>query len=155
MKNSIALILILLSTITFSQNCKYKTNDVDKFTGKLTKLTKPEELFETNQIVGFISIQKIDNEYSLIFVCDGSFNVRRTIKSGSKMLLLLENSKIITLEENNGSFPIKESDLMELMKSKVQSQRFTLDSKDGDLQKDVEIKKGDAIRFMNLIKCVL
>lgn len=44
---------------------------------------------------------------------------------------------------------------MELMKSKAQSQRFTFEIKDGGLQKDVEIEKGDTIRFINLIKTLV
>ena len=40
------LIFFFLNIITISglnaQNCKYKTNDLDKFTKKYTKITKPE-----------------------------------------------------------------------------------------------------------------
>lgn len=155
MKTIITTILLILSTLSFSQNCKYKINDVDKFTGKITKLTKAEKIFENSAIMVHVSVQKIDNNYSLILVCEGSFYVLRTIKPNSELLFLLENSKIITLKEKDGVFPIKSDELKELMKSKSKTLRFTLETKEGALQKEGEIKNGDAIRFTNLIKCIL
>lgn len=142
-------------TVSFSQNCKFEKNDIDKFTGKMTKLTEKSHFFENTQVVGYMSIQKIDNNFSFILICDGSFMVRRTIKPESEIFFLLENGEKVILKEKNGVFPVTASELSELMKSKTKSFRFTLDAKNGDLQKDLEIKKGDSIRLTNLIKCVM
>lgn len=156
MKRKLITLLLLMAGLTaVSQNCKYEINDIDKFTGKMTKLTKKTHLFENSQVVGYVNLQKIENDYSLILECDGSFLVKRTIKPGSDLYFLLEDGKKIILKERGGIFPIKIEDLTTLMKTKTVSVRFTLDTKEGDLQKDMDVKKGDSIRLTNLVKCIL
>ena len=41
-----------------AQNCKYKINEIDKFTNKYTKLTKPEKVIGTFYTTGEFSVKK-------------------------------------------------------------------------------------------------
>lgn len=157
MKKLLTVLLLSMTIISVSQNCKYEKNDIDKFTGKMTKLTNDIKFFESSKSVGFIRIQKEDTKFQIIFVCDGSFNVRKSIKDGSELSFLLENNKAIILKKSDGNvYSISQTDLMELMQNKTKSCRFEYESKKGEkVVEDVDIKKGKAVELTDLIKCVL
>ena len=64
----ITLLLIFASlSIVKAQNCKYKTNEIDKFTNKYTKLTKSEKVIGTFYTTGEFSVKKVDTSYFFIF----------------------------------------------------------------------------------------
>lgn len=50
-----------------AQNCKYKINEIDKFTNKYTKWTKAEKVIATFYTSGEFSVKKIDTSYFFIF----------------------------------------------------------------------------------------
>ena len=62
--NIVAIILICFSMqFANAQNCKYKTNEIDKFTNKYTKLTKSEKVIGTFYTSGEFSVKKIDTSF--------------------------------------------------------------------------------------------
>lgn len=156
MKTILTLLLLLSSLVGVSQNCKYEKNDIDQFTGKMTKLTKPVVIFENSKSKGFVSIQKTDEKFAIIFVCDGNFNIRKEIKDGSTLSFLLETGKVITITKSTGSvYQISKTDILELMQNKTISCRVQYQKNNELVTEDIKVKKGDAARLTNLVKCVL
>ena len=69
MKSKFCTIILLLYSFTnaTAQNCKYKINEIGKFTNKYTKLTKSEKVIGTFYTSGDFSVKKIDTAYYFIF----------------------------------------------------------------------------------------
>ena len=174
-------ILILLSSFTINaQNCKYKTNEVDKFTGKFTKLTKPLKVISTFFTGGDFSVKKVDTSFFFIFDYTlssySNFNPY-SINSGAQLIFLLENGDIVTLktkdvikgikrtvigippvyvcELTNVSYPVSRADIDKFFHSKIKSIRFYRTEDNGkEDYVDNEIKNRKQDDIQELIKCV-
>jgi hypothetical protein len=177
-----ALLFVFISlTIVNAQNCKYKTNEIDKFTNKYTKLTKSEKVIGTFYTVGIFSVKKIDTSYFLIFEYDlSSFSNfdPYNIKKGADLIFLLENGETVTLNSaddikgtkkipfslppvyecflTNVSYPVTKNQIDLFLKLKIKSIRFYRTESNGKEDYiDNEIKKKNQDKIQNLIKCVL
>jgi len=95
------LIPILTSLVTINaQNCRYKTNEIDKFTNKYTKLTKSEKVIGTFFTSGEFSIKKIDTSYYFIFdylLSSYSDFEPYSIQKSAQLIFLLESGETVTL----------------------------------------------------------
>jgi len=140
----------------YSQNCKYAINDIDMFTGKMTKLTKEKKFIETFDSEGHIALQKADTTFTLILSYRTSFSKKATVKDGAELSFLLEDGKIITLIKASGNYSVSSGQLKTLMTNKTKTLRYYYTNQ-GDVYKfvDIEIKKSNAEALMDLIKCVL
>jgi len=169
---------ILFST---AQNCKYRINEIDKFTNKYTKLTKPEKVIATFNTAGDFSIKKIDTSFFFIFdyVLTSYSNFSPySIQKEAELIFLLENGDVLTLYSNddikgtkktvlglppvyecfmtNVSYPLTKIQIDLFFKSKVKSIRFYRTESNGKEDYiDNEIKKRNQDDIQNLVKCVL
>ena len=97
-------IYCLLSVNSFSQNCKYLKNEVDPFTNKLTKETKPSRILGSFYTAGTFRFIKIDTTITLIFdytLSSYSDFEPYKVKEGGKLIFLMENGEMITLKSIN------------------------------------------------------
>jgi hypothetical protein len=177
---TLLLLFTLVSKIN-AQNCNYKINELDKFTNKYTKLTKPEKVIGTFFTTGQFSVKKIDTSYFLIFdyVLSSYSNFEPySIKKSAQLLFLLENGETISLNSaddingtkkiaygippvyscllTNVSYPVTKNQIDLFFKSKVKSIRFYRTESNGkEDYLDNEIKKNNQDDIQNLIKCIL
>lgn len=163
-----------------AQNCKFKINETDKFTGKYTKLTKSEKVISTFFTTGKFSVKKIDDSYFFLFdyVLSSYSNFEPySIKKGAVLMFLLENGETVTLasaDDINGikkvvvgippvyecfltnvSYPVNKSQIDSFFKSKIKSIRFYRTESNGKedyIDNDISKKNQDNIQA--LIKCV-
>jgi len=164
-----------------AQKCDYKINEVDKFTGKYTKFTKPEKVIGTFFTAGDFSIKKVDTSFFFIF--DYVLSRYRdfapySINKGARLIFLLENGDIITINSEdeikgrkkvvyglppvyecyltNVSYPITKNQIDQFFKSRIKTIRFYRTEDNGKEDYiDNEIKKKNQDDIQNLIKCVL
>lgn len=147
---------LLLGANAFAQNCKYETNDIDKFTGKMTKITKKKKFIETFNSEGHIALQKADTTLTLILSYRTSFSKKVTVGEGAELSFLLEDGKIITLKKTTGKYATNSGQLKTLMSVKTKTLRYYFTDQGGNYKyEDIEIKKSNAEDFIDLIKCVL
>lgn len=161
--------------------CKYAINEIDKFTGKLTRITKTEKIFSTFFSVGEFKAIRIDTSFSFGFyygISSYSNFDPYSIKPGNKIVLLMENEKTITLTTldeikgvkkttiglppvyscylNNVSYSITKVEIDQLLQNKVKSIRFYCHLGDGkEYYIDNDIKERNRDDIQQLIKCVL
>lgn len=91
---------IVLFSYSYSQKCKYKVNDIDKFTNQYTKITKPEKVISTFYTKGDFSVKKVDTSFSFIFDYELSSYSNfdpYSIKKSASLIFLLENGEVVTL----------------------------------------------------------
>ena len=163
-----------------AQNCKYKTNEIDKFTNKYTKLTKSEKVIGTFYTSGEFSVKKIDTSIYFIFdyVLSSYSNFDPySIKKGASLIFLMENGETITLKSGddingtktvvgippvygcfltNVSYYVNKNQIDLFFKSKVKSIRFYRTESNGKEDYiDNEIKKRNQDDIQNLLKCIL
>lgn len=156
MKKLLLIITLISGINAYTQNCKYETNDIDKFTGKMTKITKKKKFIETFNSEGHVALQKADTTLTLILSYRTSFSKKVTVNEGAELSFLLEDGKIITLKKTSGNYATNSSQLKTLMAIKTKTLRYYFTDQGGDYKyEDIEIKKSNAEDFMNLIKCVL
>jgi hypothetical protein len=183
MKSKIIILLIvsaIFSSFT-AQNCKYKINEIDKFTNKYTKLTYPERVIHTFATNGLFSVKKIDSSYFFIFdYYLGSYSNFEpySVKKSAQLIFLLESGETITINSaddingtkkiaiglppvyfcylTNVSYPVTKNKIDMLLKSKVKSIRFYKTESNGkEDYTDNEIKEKNQDDIQNLIKCVI
>jgi len=177
-----ALLFVITSwTIVDAQNCKYKINEIDKFTNKYTKLTKSEKVISTFFTTGEFSTKKIDTSFYFIFdyqLSSYSNFEPYSIKKGASLIFLLENGQTVTLNSaddiigtkktviglppvyqcflTNVSYPVTKAQIDLFFTSKIKSIRFYRTESNGkEDYTDNEIKKNNQDDIQNLIKCVL
>jgi len=156
MKNLILIALLFISVNVIGQNCKYETNGIDKFTGKMTKLTKKVKLIATFSSEGFVSLQKADTTISLILSYRTSFSNSVTVNDGAELSFLLDNNKIITIKKAGIGYSLTNNQLKTLMTSKTKTLRYFFTDKSGNYKsEDIEIKSSNADDFIELTKCIL
>ena len=175
------LLLAFLGLSVNAQNCKYKINEIDKFTNKYTKWTKPEKVIATFYTSGEFSVKKIDTSYFFIFdyILSSYSNFDPySIKKSAQLIFLLENGETVTLNSaddingikkiiigvppvymcylTNSSYPVTKNQIELFFKSKVKSIRFYRTESNGkEDYLDNEIKKRNQDDIQNLIKCVM
>lgn len=181
-KINITSLLLCLSLIYVkAQNCKYKINEIDKFTNKYTKLTKPYTVISSFYSSGDFSVKKIDTSYFFIFdyaLSSYSSFEPYSINQGASLMFLLENGETVTLKSadqikgtsktivgippvyccylTNVSYPVTKSQMDLFFKSKVKTIRFYRTESNGKEDFiDNEIKKKNQNDIQDLIKCVL
>jgi len=183
MKKSIylaAIVYLNIASLT-AQNCKYKTNDVDKFTGKMTKETKSEKVISSFYSNGEFSIKKVDTVHTIVFdysLSAYSKNEPSNLIKGQQLQFLLENGEMVTiksLDEIKGTrkttvgippvytcyltsiaYSITKGQMEALVKSKVKSIRFYCTEPNGkETNIDSEIKKKNQEDIIDLVKCML
>jgi hypothetical protein len=173
--------LFVTSLTLKAQNCKFKVNEVDKFTNKYIKVTTPEKVIGTFYTAGEFSIKKIDTSYFFIFnyvLSSYSKFEPYSIKKGALLQFLLENGEIVTLSSaddingtrktiagiptvyncylTNTNYPITRSQIDAFFKSKVKTIRFYRTESNGkEDYLDNVIKRKNQDDIQNLIKCVL
>ena len=175
------IVTIVLFSQSYSQKCKYKVNDIDKFTNQYTKITKPEKVISTFYTTGVFSVKKVDTSFSFIFdyaLSSYSNFEPYSIKKSAFLIFLLENGEVVTLNSaddingtkktvyglppvyvcylSNVSYPLTRTQIDQFFKSKVKSIRFFRTESNGKEDFiDNDIKKKNQDDIQNLIKCVL
>jgi hypothetical protein len=181
-KNFVSLtILIIISAVASAQNCKYKINEIDKFTNRYTKLTKAEKVIGTFHTSGEFSVKKIDTSFYFIFdyaLSDYSNFEPYSIKKGAALIFLLENGETVTLNSSddingvkktvlglppvyvcyltNVNYTLTRIQVEQFFKSKVKSIRFYRTESNGKedyIDNDIKRKNQDDIQ--DLIKCII
>jgi|GEM_PF-1498529 len=183
MKHLFLIHLLIFASLTNinAQNCKYKINEIDKFTGKYTKLTKPEKVIATFYTTGEFSVKRTDTSYFFIFdyVLSSYSNFDPySIKKSAQLIFLLENGETVTLNSaddingtkktviglppvyvcylTNVSYPVTKNQIEQFNKSKIKSIRFYRTESNGkEDYLDNEIKKKNQDDIQSLIKCVI
>jgi len=182
MKKTIILIAFLTSCFAINaQNCKYKVNEIDKFTGKFTKITKPKTVIATWFTAGEFSVKKEDTNYYFIFnygLSKYSNFEAYSINPGAKLMFMLEDNSIVTLETkylikgsmsvvygippvyvcalNNVVYQISLSDCQKFFNSKVKTIRFYRSESNGKEDYiDNEIKERNKDDIQQLIRCIM
>jgi hypothetical protein len=175
------LLILAASTNVNAQICKYKTNEIDRFTNKFIKLTKPEKVIGTFFTTGEFSVKKVDTSYFFIFdyVLSSYYNFEPySIKESAQLIFLLENGETITLNSaddingtkrttfglppvyscylTNVSYPVTKNQIDMFFKSKVQSIRFYRTESNGKEDfVDNEIKRKNQDDIQELIRCIM
>jgi len=172
---------ILTTASLNAQNCKYKVNEIDKFTNKFTKQTKPEKVISTFFTAGEFSVRRIDTAYYFIFdyVLSSYKNFDPySINKGAQLMFLLENGEMITLKSadeikgtkktvigippvyecflTNVSYPVTKNQIDAFFKSKVKNIRFYRTESNGKEDFiDNEVKRKNQDDIIELTKCIL
>lgn len=156
MKKLFTFLMLFIASFSFAQDCKYEKNEVDKFTKKMTKVTKKVKLIQTFNSEGYVYITKEDTSLSISLNYRTSFSKSVKVEDGSELSFLLEGGDIITLKKKNGSYPISKENLTKLSSTKTKTLRYYYTDSDGNYKySDTEIKDGNAEDFMKLTLCVL
>jgi hypothetical protein len=173
--------MFVLTNLGFSQNCKFKINEIDKFTKKVVKLTKSEKVIGSFFTSGEFSVKKSDTNYNLIL--DYSLSAysnmgNYSIKKGAKLIFLLENGETIEFKclDNidginniiygvptvyncqllNVNYTVNSAQLVALSQIRIVSIRFYRTGGNGAEDfVDNEVKRRNQDDIMNLSRCIL
>lgn len=170
-KITLVLFAIILSVSSYSQNCKYKTNEVDDFTKNKILETKEELLTISGMGFGFstsYNLKKVnENRYLKLNV--SSPNIF-TIKAGDEIMFKSNNDKPISLkfsetvilepQYNSSSrstiwygfilIPISDENYIRLLQEPISKLRFY--TSDGFIDDEIKDKRGK--KFKELLKCI-
>lgn len=98
MKKTIILILFLIGTFNSFGQCKFKRNEVDDFTKKLIRETKPVSVagvFSQNYTIAF---KQVNDNYYLNFAYGSTGTFSMVIGEGDELMLKFDNDSVLTLE---------------------------------------------------------
>lgn len=98
MKKSIILILFVIGTFNSFGQCKFKRNEVDEFTKKLIRETKPVSVagvFSQNYTIAF---KQVNDNYYLNFAYGSIGTFSMVIGEGDELMLKFDNDSVLTLE---------------------------------------------------------
>ena len=129
MKNTLFVIItgLLLSNPTWAQDCKYETNEMDKSTNKVTKITKKKTVWDVPfASEGKMSLSKIGDEYSVGFFYENAFGGTGgfIVNQNAELSFQLEDGTDIKLLKVKDGYPITKEQLDQMLKSKVVLIRF-------------------------------
>lgn len=160
MKN-ILIMLLFSSCLIYSQDCKYKKNEVDEFTKNKILETNYEWLGEQT---GY-TLKKV-NESRFLQVRIESFKML-SIHEGSKLMFLTEKEDPITILfpkfdiSKRSDSPLKEyyivesiplsDDIYERFKNETTT-KVRIYTSDGYIEKKIKDKR--ALKFRELLKCI-
>ncbi|MBU6204418.1 MAG: hypothetical protein KJS45_03455, partial [Bacteroidetes bacterium] len=124
MKQVLLIFLYMLTAYgnAYSQNCKYKVNEKDKFTGIYTKVTVSSKIISSHTTIGEIvmksaeiSIKKIDTSYFFTFdyTLSSYSNFKPySIQTSTQLVFLLETDEIVTLHSADDIMGVKKVDAL-------------------------------------------
>ena len=98
MKKAIILIMLIVSSINSFGQCKFKRNEVDEFTKKMIRETKPVSVagvFSQNYTVAF---KQVNENYYLNFAYGSTGTFAMVIGEGDELMFRFENDSVLTLE---------------------------------------------------------
>ena len=171
----------LLSVNSFAQNCKYSKNEIDPFTKKLTKETKPSKIMGSFYTAGTLRFSKVDTTITLIFdyaISSYSDFEPYTISEGAKLIFLMENDEMITLNSINNisgersvifglvpvyscylkkvKYQVNQKVLDQFLSSNLKTIRFYRNEANGNEDYiDAEVKNKHKNVLPNLVKCIM
>ncbi len=102
---------ILLSTITYSQDCKFKENSFDKSTNVSTLISDEIKVFGSLTDGGSFSLKKSEDKYFIVLdynvtkapnnISVSKFPIINKVGQGDKLIINLTNEQTITLNVSN------------------------------------------------------
>ena len=102
---------ILLSTVTYSQDCKFKENSFDKSTNISTLISDEIKVFGSLTDGGLFSLKKSEDKYFIVLdynvtkapnnISVSKFPVINKVGQGDKLIINLTNEQTITLNVTN------------------------------------------------------
>ena len=102
---------ILLSTVTYSQDCKFKENSFDKSTNVSTLISDEIKVFGSLTDGGLFSLKKSEDKYFIVLdynvtkapnnISVSKFPVINKVGQGDKLIINLTNEQTITLNVTN------------------------------------------------------
>lgn len=98
MKKAIIFILLIIGTTNSFGQCKFKRNEVDEFTKKLIRETKPVSVagvFSQNYTVAF---KQVNDSYFLKFSYGSTGTLSMVIGEGDKLMIRFDNDSVLTLQ---------------------------------------------------------
>lgn len=182
MNRSITVMLLCLTVGTaWTQPCQYEVQEVDRFTRKLTKLTRPEKVISTFYNTGRFSAKREDSTFQLILDYTASSYTRIdpfSIPRDAELNFLLADGRQITLycaEEIRGirrtyvglppvysceirqaTFPISRSQIEAFLQSDMQMIRIHRRDGNGKLgHVDEEIRENNRDDVRAILTCLL
>ena len=108
-------ILVVIAFFSYSQKCKFETNEEDPFSGKQKKVSKTKGLYSASDLGSpnvdgirdlYFSLTKEGSEYSMQvdYIMFGERN--KAISQTDSMYLKLENGEMIALNPSQKAAPI-------------------------------------------------
>lgn len=97
-KKAIVLILFMASSLVSLGQCKFKRNEVDEFTKKMIRETKPVSVagvFSQNYTIAF---KQVNESYYLKFAYGSTGTFAMVIGEGDELMLKFDNDSVLTLE---------------------------------------------------------
>lgn len=153
---------LLIGQLAFAQNCKYKTNELDKTTNKMVKETKSKVVWEKPfDSQGKMTAKKVGDDFFLTFVYDrGLGGAEFVVNKGNELIFVLENGTEVKLQrgDEKETYPITKDQLDLLMKSKVSViQYWYTEVKTNTYTHPAFYKVSDsqAENIQELVKCVM
>ena len=102
---------ILLSTVTYGQDCKFKENSFDKSTNISTLISDEIKVFGSLTDGGIFSLKKTEDKYFIVLdynvtkapnnISVSKFPVINKVGQGDKLIINLTNEQTITLNVTN------------------------------------------------------
>lgn len=97
-KKAIILILFMVSSLISLGQCKFKRNEVDEFTKKTIRETKPVSVagvFSQNYTV---ALKQVNENYYLNFAYGSTGTFAMVIGEGDELMFKFDNDSVLTLE---------------------------------------------------------
>lgn len=99
MKKITLLFIILITTCSFGQNCKFEKNEIDEFTKSKVVKVKGSILFKTSLVTGmYFQISKINDQKFITFIF--SSNNPFSVIKGDEIMLKTKDDKVIKMSYN-------------------------------------------------------
>lgn len=153
---------LLIGQLAFAQNCKYKTNELDKTTNKMVKETKSKVVWEKPfDSQGKMTAKKVGDDFFLTFIYErGLGGAEFVVNKGNELIFVLENGTEVKLQrgDEKETYPITKDQLDLLMKSKVSViQYWYTEVKTNTYTHPAFYKVSDsqAENIQELVKCVM
>lgn len=155
----ITTIMLLLTVSMYSQDCDYKTNELDKATGKFTKVTERKTVADGMSSGAKMATQKIGDECSVKWTYLAGFNMTKFfVNKDAELIFMLEDGSKVTLKRGveKDNYPITKEQMDALLKSKTSAvQYYYTVLKTGEYGKESYLmEKKWAERIQDLIKCI-
>lgn len=153
---------LAICSILDAQNCKYRTNEVDKTTNKMVKETKSKVVLEKPFVAqGKMTAKKVSDECFLTFVYEGGIGTADfTVNKGNELILVLEDGTEVKLQRGNEkeTYPITKEQMDQLLKSKVSTLQFwytIVKTNEYTHPAFYKLDDSQAENVQELVKCIL